>query len=57
MSEPLSLSLQPSFQVGKTGFSIGTARKVTTLSLVIGPGAGYNLVSCVDFHHFILLKF
>lgn len=32
-------------QVGKTGFSIGTARKVTTLSLVIGPGAGYNLKS------------
>ncbi|CAL5198353.1 unnamed protein product [Lathyrus oleraceus] len=32
-------------QVGKTGFSIGTARKVTALSLVIGPGAGYNLKS------------
>ncbi|XP_061346603.1 uncharacterized protein LOC133292228 [Gastrolobium bilobum] len=32
-------------QVGKTGFSIGAARKVNALSLVIGPGAGYNLKS------------
>ncbi|CAJ2664501.1 unnamed protein product [Trifolium pratense] len=32
-------------KVGKTGFSIGTARKVNALSLVIGPGAGYNLKS------------
>ncbi|KAG4932758.1 hypothetical protein JHK87_046760 [Glycine soja] len=32
---------------GKTGFSIGAARKVNALSLVIGPGAGYNLVSCL----------
>ncbi|XP_027192991.1 uncharacterized protein [Cicer arietinum] len=30
-------------QAGKTGFSIGTARKINALSLVIGPGAGYNL--------------
>ncbi|KHN18529.1 YLP motif-containing protein 1 [Glycine soja] len=30
---------------GKTGFSIGAARKVNALSLVIGPGAGYNLKS------------
>jgi 3-hydroxy-3-methylglutaryl CoA synthase len=45
----LPLSLQPPFQAGKTGFSIGTARKVNALSLVIGPGAGYNLVSYFDF--------
>ncbi|KAK2411328.1 P-loop containing nucleoside triphosphate hydrolase superfamily protein [Trifolium repens] len=32
-------------KAGKTGFSIGTARKVNALSLVIGPGAGYNLKS------------
>ncbi|KAK7265772.1 hypothetical protein RJT34_33395 [Clitoria ternatea] len=32
-------------QVGNTGFSIGAARKVNALSLVIGPGAGYNLKS------------
>ncbi|KAL2321947.1 hypothetical protein Fmac_026326 [Flemingia macrophylla] len=32
-------------QGGKTGFSIGAARKVNALSLVIGPGAGYNLKS------------
>lgn len=37
--------MQPSFQAGKTGFSIGTARKINALSLVIGPGAGYNLKS------------
>ncbi|WVZ11548.1 hypothetical protein V8G54_016078 [Vigna mungo] len=29
---------------GKTGFSIGAARKVNALSIVIGPGAGYNLL-------------
>lgn len=33
------------FQVGDTGFSIGAAKKSKMLSLVIGPGAGYNLVS------------
>ncbi|KAG2407708.1 uncharacterized protein HKW66_Vig0025300 [Vigna angularis] len=32
-------------QGGKTGFSIGAARKVNALSIVIGPGAGYNLKS------------
>ncbi|KAI3931344.1 hypothetical protein MKX01_040261 [Papaver californicum] len=32
-------------QVGKTGFSIGTAKKSSMKSLVIGPGAGYNLKS------------
>ncbi|KAG5039480.1 hypothetical protein JHK85_011956 [Glycine max] len=32
-------------QGGKTGFSIGAAKKVNALSLVIGPGAGYNLKS------------
>ncbi|KAK7292238.1 hypothetical protein RIF29_08015 [Crotalaria pallida] len=32
-------------EVGNTGFSIGAARKVNALSLVIGPGAGYNLKS------------
>ncbi|KAK9277819.1 hypothetical protein L1049_027375 [Liquidambar formosana] len=32
-------------QVGKTGFSIGAAKKEKVLSLVIGPGAGYNLKS------------
>ena len=37
--------MQLSFQGGKTGFSIGAARKVNALSLVIGPGAGYNLKS------------
>ncbi|KAF7123758.1 hypothetical protein RHSIM_Rhsim12G0159100 [Rhododendron simsii] len=31
-------------QVGSTGFSIGVARQVN-VSLVIGPGAGYNLIS------------
>lgn len=35
--------MQLSFQAGNTGFSIGSARKVNALSLVIGPGAGYNL--------------
>lgn len=30
-----------SLQVGNTGFSIGAARKLN-ISLVIGPGAGYN---------------
>ncbi|KAG5097216.1 hypothetical protein JHK82_047070 [Glycine max] len=33
---------------GKTGFSIGAARKVNALSLVIGPGAGYNLETAQD---------
>lgn len=32
-------------QVGKTGFSIGAAKKANVKSLVIGPGVGYNLVS------------
>ncbi|KAK9104952.1 hypothetical protein Scep_021796 [Stephania cephalantha] len=32
-------------QVGKTGFSISAAKKASSLSLVIGPGAGYNLKS------------
>ncbi|KAF7838423.1 pollen-specific leucine-rich repeat extensin-like protein 1 isoform X1 [Senna tora] len=32
-------------QGGNTGFSIGAAKKANTLSLVIGPGAGYNLKS------------
>ncbi|KAH9719804.1 P-loop containing nucleoside triphosphate hydrolases superfamily protein [Citrus sinensis] len=32
-------------QVGDTGFSIGAAKKSKMLSLVIGPGAGYNLKS------------
>lgn len=40
------------FQIGNTGFSIGAAKKANRLSLVIGPGAGYNLVS----HDFILVK-
>ncbi|OMP08996.1 YLP motif-containing protein 1 [Corchorus olitorius] len=30
---------------GDTGFSIGAAKKAKLLSLVIGPGAGYNLKS------------
>ncbi|KAF6159953.1 hypothetical protein GIB67_033037 [Kingdonia uniflora] len=30
---------------GKTGFSIGAAKKANVLSLVIGPGSGYNLKS------------
>ncbi|MCL7046678.1 hypothetical protein MKW94_027486 [Papaver nudicaule] len=32
-------------QVAKTGFSIGTAKNSSMKSLVIGPGAGYNLKS------------
>ncbi|CAJ1944041.1 unnamed protein product [Sphenostylis stenocarpa] len=32
-------------QGGRPGFSIGAARKVNALSIVIGPGAGYNLKS------------
>ncbi|XP_019451155.1 PREDICTED: YLP motif-containing protein 1 isoform X2 [Lupinus angustifolius] len=32
-------------EAGHTGFSIVAARKVNALSLVIGPGAGYNLKS------------
>ncbi|XP_042950539.1 uncharacterized protein LOC122282654 isoform X4 [Carya illinoinensis] len=33
-------------QMGSTGFSIHAAKKANLLSLVIGPGTGYNLVSC-----------
>ncbi|XP_042499819.1 uncharacterized protein LOC122078008 [Macadamia integrifolia] len=32
-------------QVGKTGFSIGAAKRHNFLSLIIGPGSGYNLKS------------
>ncbi|KAM7479986.1 hypothetical protein LguiA_028199 [Lonicera macranthoides] len=32
-------------QVGNTGFSIGALKRENILSLVIGPGAGYNLKS------------
>ncbi|KAF9604223.1 hypothetical protein IFM89_004929 [Coptis chinensis] len=32
-------------QIGKTGFSIGTSKRAHVLSLVIGPGVGYNLKS------------
>ncbi|XP_043723984.1 uncharacterized protein LOC122670984 [Telopea speciosissima] len=32
-------------QAGKTGFSIGAAKRPNALSLVIGPGSGYNLKS------------
>ncbi|KAJ4961775.1 hypothetical protein NE237_021685 [Protea cynaroides] len=32
-------------QLGKTGFSIGAARRLNALSLIIGPGSGYNLKS------------
>ncbi|KAK3023999.1 hypothetical protein RJ639_045019 [Escallonia herrerae] len=32
-------------QVGTTGFSIGAAKRANVLSIVIGPGAGYNLKS------------
>lgn len=40
------LQLCSSFlQVGNTGFSIAAAKKANVSSLVIGPGAGYNLVS------------
>lgn len=38
--------LFPPVQGGNTGFSIGATNKANVLSLVIGPGAGYNLVSC-----------
>ncbi|GAV73831.1 AAA_33 domain-containing protein [Cephalotus follicularis] len=38
-------SVRWSDQVGSRGFSIGAAQKATMLSLVIGPGAGYNLKS------------
>ncbi|CAK7322862.1 unnamed protein product [Dovyalis caffra] len=38
-------SVHWSDQVGDTGFSIGAAKKGNMLSLVIGPGAGYNLKS------------
>ncbi|KAL5725014.1 hypothetical protein ACHQM5_008211 [Ranunculus cassubicifolius] len=30
-------------QIGNTGFSIGACKKANVLSLVIGPGAGYNM--------------
>lgn len=33
------------FQAGNSGFSIGAAKKTQISSLLIGPGAGYNLVS------------
>ncbi|TQD75055.1 hypothetical protein C1H46_039424 [Malus baccata] len=35
-------------QVGYTGFSIAAAKKANVLSLVIGPGSGYNLVQQDD---------
>ncbi|KAJ8753656.1 hypothetical protein K2173_026332 [Erythroxylum novogranatense] len=38
-------SVRWSDQVGDTGFSIGAVKKTNVLSLVIGPGAGYNLKS------------
>ncbi|XP_034894194.1 LOW QUALITY PROTEIN: uncharacterized protein [Populus alba] len=38
-------SVHWSDQVGDTGFSIVAAKKANMLSLVIGPGAGYNLKS------------
>ncbi|XP_022735996.1 uncharacterized protein LOC111289318 isoform X2 [Durio zibethinus] len=38
-------SVHWSDQGGDTGFSIGAAKKAKMLSLVIGPGAGYNLKS------------
>ncbi|XVF11975.1 hypothetical protein REPUB_Repub08aG0075000 [Reevesia pubescens] len=38
-------SVHWSDQSGDTGFSIGAAKKAKMLSLVIGPGAGYNLNS------------
>ncbi|PIA27962.1 hypothetical protein AQUCO_07400066v1 [Aquilegia coerulea] len=31
-------------QIGNSGFSIGASRRANVVSLVIGPGAGYNLV-------------
>lgn len=40
-----NITLLSFFQIGNTGFSIGAAKKANRLSLVIGPGAGYNLVS------------
>ncbi|OMO49956.1 YLP motif-containing protein 1 [Corchorus capsularis] len=40
-----SKSVHWSDQGGDTGFSIGAAKKAKLLSLVIGPGAGYNLKS------------
>jgi hypothetical protein len=41
----LYLKVIVTVQVGDTGFSIVAAKKANMLSLVIGPGAGYNLVS------------
>ena len=41
----LYLKVLVTLQVGDTGFSIVAAKKANMLSLVIGPGAGYNLVS------------
>ncbi|PPR81073.1 hypothetical protein GOBAR_AA39639 [Gossypium barbadense] len=38
-------SVRWSDQGGDTGFLIGAAKKAKMLSLVIGPGAGYNLKS------------
>ncbi|KAF9667768.1 hypothetical protein SADUNF_Sadunf15G0057800 [Salix dunnii] len=38
-------SVHWSDQVGDTGFSIVAAKKANMLSIVIGPGAGYNLKS------------
>ncbi|KAF5204750.1 Ylp motif-containing protein [Thalictrum thalictroides] len=32
-------------QIGNSGFSIGASRRANVVSLVIGPGAGYNLKS------------
>lgn len=43
-------------QVGYTGFSIAAAKKTNVLSLVIGPGSGYNLVSVtsLSLHYYIM---
>lgn len=38
-------SVHWSDQVGDTGFSIVAAKKANMLSIVIGPGAGYNMKS------------
>lgn len=44
----LYLKVIVTVQVGDTGFSIVAAKKANMLSLVIGPGAGYNLVSVMS---------
>jgi hypothetical protein len=44
----LYLKVIVTVQVGHTGFSIVAAKKANMLSLVIGPGAGYNLVSVMS---------